>query len=403
MHSRRSFVGSMTGLAGSLAASRVLGANDRIRVGMIGPGMRGTQLLGHLVKLPNAEMVAFADVYTKRLEDARKVVPGAKTYFDYRHLLDDRSIDAVVIATPQHLHCEHFVAALQAGKHVYQEKTMAFTVEHAKKMRAARLAAPKLTVQIGHQDNSSLQNADVRAILDKGIIGKITEIHGHMYRNTPHGRPQWTRPVAPDVVSENVIWKSFLGGAPPHEFEANRFINWRFYWDYSGGNFYENMCHQLAFWYKILELKIPTKVATNGGIFLWKDGREVPDTMDTAMVHADDLMYTWDSAFGNNELGTTEDVLGTDGTISRGEEIWYRPQRVNRREPAPFKGTAVDKGQSHLDRAHLQNFLECIVSGKEPNTPFEIGFRVSIASRMAVESYRQERIVKWDPVREEMV
>lgn len=403
MRSRRSFIGNMAGMAGGLAASRVLGANDRIRVGMIGPGMRGAQLLGHLVKQPNAEMVAFADVYTRRLADATKVAPAAKTYLDYRHLLEDKSIDAVVIATPQHLHCEHFVASLQAGKHVYQEKTMAFSVEHAKKMRAARLAAPKLTVQIGHQDNSSMQNADVRGMLDKGIVGKITEIHAHMYRNTPHGRPQWTRPIPPDAVLENVIWKSFLGGAPPHDFDANRFINWRFYWDYSGGNFYENMCHQLAFWYKILDLKIPTKVTTNGGLFLWKDGREVPDTMATAMVHSEDLMYTWDSAFGNNQLGTTEDLLGADGTISRGEEILYRPQRVNRREPAEFKGQAVDKGQNHLDEAHIKNFLDCIVSGKEPNTPFELGFRVSIATRMAVEAYRQERVIRWDPVKEEIV
>ena len=403
MQSRRNFFNNVAGIAGGLAASRVLGANDRIRVGMIGPGMRGTQLLGHFVKQPNAEMVAFADVYTHRLEDAKKVAPNAKTYLDYRHLLENKDVDAVVISTPQHLHCEHFVAAMQAGKHAYQEKTMAFSVEHAKKMRAARLAAPKLTVQIGHQDNSSLQNADVRGILDKNIMGKITEIHGHMYRNTPHGRPQWTRPIPSDVVPENVIWKSFLGEAPYHDWDANRFINWRFYWDYSGGNFYENMCHQLAFWYKILDLKIPTKVTTNGGLFLWKDGREVPDTMDTAMVHSEDLMYTWDSAFGNSQLGTTEDVLGTDGTISRGEEIVYRPQRVNRREPAEFKGQAVDRGQNHLDEFHVRNFLECITTGKETNTPFELGFRVAIASRMAVEAYRQERMIRWDPVKEQIV
>jgi predicted dehydrogenase len=404
MQSRRTLIRNVAGVAGSLAASRVLGANDRIRVGMIGPGMRGTQLLGHLVKQPNAEMVAFADVYTRRLEDARKVAPGAKTYLDYRNLLDDKNVDAVVIATPQHLHREHFVASMHAGKHVYQEKTMAFSVGHAKQMRTARQAAPKLTVQIGHQDNSSLQNADVRAILDKGIMGRITEIHGHMYRNTPHDVPQWTRPIPVDVSPENVIWKSFLGGAPQREFDANRYINWRFWWDYSGGNFYENMCHQLAFWYKILNLKIPTKVTTNGGIFLWKDGREVPDTMATAMVHADmDLMYTWDSAFGNNQLGTTEDVLGADGTISRGEEIEYRPQRVNRRDLTSFKGQAVDKGQNHLDEFHIKNWLECIGTGKEPNTPFELGFRVAIATRMAVEAYRQERVIRWDPVKEEIV
>ena len=126
-----------TGLAGTLAASNVLGANDRIRIGIIGPGARGNEILREALACANVECVGAADIYTRRLEDVKKIAPAAKTYLDYRHLLEDQSIDAVLIATPQHLHAEHFVAALDAGKHVYQEKTMAFTVEHAKRMRAA--------------------------------------------------------------------------------------------------------------------------------------------------------------------------------------------------------------------------------------------------------------------------
>ena len=137
---------------------------------------------------------AFADIYTKRLEDARKVAPNAKTYLDHRYLLEDKDVDAVLIATPQHLHCEHFIAALDAGKHVYQEKTMAFTVDHAKRMRAAYKKAGKQTVQIGHQSCSSGQVADATSFLATGNVGKITAIHSHMYRNTPHGKPQWSRP-----------------------------------------------------------------------------------------------------------------------------------------------------------------------------------------------------------------
>ena len=143
MQSRRNFIGKVaTGLAGTLAASNVLGANDRIRLGIIGPGARGTEILREALACPNAECVGAADVYTRRLEDVKKIAPDAKTYLDYRHLLDDKSIDAVLIATPQHLHAEHFTAALDAGKHVYQEKTMAFTVDHAKRMRAAYQNAP---------------------------------------------------------------------------------------------------------------------------------------------------------------------------------------------------------------------------------------------------------------------
>ena len=138
MDSRRTFLETMAGVAGALAApASALGANDRIRLGIIGPGDQGTLLLRAALKCPNVEFVAFADIYTERREAAKQLVPAAKTFSDYRSLLDDQSVDAVIIATPQHLHCEHFCAALEAGKHVYQEKTMAFSVSHAKKMRAA--------------------------------------------------------------------------------------------------------------------------------------------------------------------------------------------------------------------------------------------------------------------------
>ena len=251
MHSRRKFIGQVaSGIAGTLATSSVLGANDRIRVGLIGAGDRGLQLVREAAACPNTEVVAFADVYTRRLEEAVKAAPAAKTYLDYKYLLDDKSIDAVLIATPQHLHAEHFIASLDAGKHVYQEKTMAFTVEHAKRMRAAYQKAGKRTVQIGHQYCSSGHVADAGEFLSGGKVGKVTAIHAHMYRNTPHGKPQWSRPVYPDMTPENIIWKSFLGSAPEQPFDPNRYVNWRFFWDYSGGNVYENMCHQLAFWYE---------------------------------------------------------------------------------------------------------------------------------------------------------
>ena len=110
----------------------------------------------------------------------------------------------------------------------------------------------------------------------------------------------------------------------------NRYINWRFFWDYSGGNVYENMCHQVAFWYKVMGLQIPESVSMTGGIYLWKDGREVPDTMSVAMVHPEEILFSWDSGFGNSQLGSTEDVLGTDGTIAKGQQIRYLPQKVNR-------------------------------------------------------------------------
>jgi predicted dehydrogenase len=399
MDSRRNFIGKVaTGLAGTIAGSNVLGANERIRLGVIGAGDRGTQLMHEALSCGHIELAGVADIYTKQLEKAKSLVSSAKTYLNYHYLLDDKSIDAVLIATPQHLHEEHFVAALDAGKHVYQEKTMAFTVEHAKRMRAAYQRAGKRTVQIGHQCCSSGQVQDAIGFQNAGRMGKITAIHAHMFRNTPHGKPQWSRPVYPDMTPENILWNGFLGEAALVPFDANRYVNWRLFWDYSGGNAHENMCHQLAFWYKVLGLKIPRTVHMTGGIYLWKDGREVPDTMNVSMEHSEEVLFSWHSGFGNNQLGATEDVLGTDGTISRGQQIRYLPQKVNNPEGAEILGAARTP-----PGAHLRNFFDSIRGGQEPNCPFELGYRVSITCRMAVESYLQRRPVHWEPVREEIV
>src|SRR5436305_13539887 len=251
LRSRRHFIGKVaTRLAGTFAASNVMGANERIRIGIIGPGDRGQEILRQAISLENVECIGAADVYTARLEQAKTIAPNAKTYLDYRRLLDDKDIDAVLIATPQHLHCQHFTAAMAAGKHIYQEKTMAFTVDHAKRMRAAfQKDAGKHVVQVGHQWTSTGAVTDAIAFNKPETMGKITAIHAHMYRNTPHGKPQWSRPVSPDMTPENIIWKSFLGESKPLDFDANRYIHWRLFWDYSGRNVYENMCHQLSFWY----------------------------------------------------------------------------------------------------------------------------------------------------------
>jgi len=395
--SRRKFIGTMaTGLATTLASPRgVLGANDRIRIGIIGVGARGAELVHWALNSPNVDFAAFCDIYSKRLEDAKRLVPGAATYLDHRRLLDDKTIDAVIIATPQHLHCEHFVHSIEAAKHVYQEKTMAFTVEHAKRMRAAYHVNPKLTVQVGHQGCSSGQMSDALSFLSTGNVGQITAIHMHMYRNTPHGKPQWARPVYPDMNPENILWDSFQGEAAKHPFDPNRYINWRFFWDYSGGNVYENMCHQVAFWYKALDLRIPKAVTMNGGLYLWNDGREVPDTMNVSIEQPEDMLISWDSGFGNNQLGVTEDVLGADGTISKGQSIRYTPQKINRPD-----GTELVGRTTAAANAHMQNFLDCIRTSKEPTCPFDLGFRVSIACRMAVESYRHGRTIRWDAQRE---
>jgi predicted dehydrogenase len=405
MDSRRKFIGAMaTGLASTLASSRsVLGANDRVRVGLIGAGQRGTELVHQAQACPNVEVVAFADIYSKRLDDARHLIPNAAAHSDHRRLLDSPDLDAVIIATPQHLHAEHFVHALEAAKHVYVEKTLAFTLEDAKRMRAAYRQAPRCVVEVGHQSCSSGQVRDAHGFLASGHVGKITAIRMHWYRNTPHGKAQWARPVYPDMTPENIAWNSFLGDAPRRDFDPHRFINWRFFEDYSGGSVSENLSQQLAFWYKALNLQIPQSATMTGGLYLWKDGREIPDTMNVTFQQAEQMLISWDSGLGNSQLGITEDVLGSDGTISRTSAgIRYLPQKVNRPDGVETAGKIAS-----FPTAHMQNFIDCIRSGsgsaREPHCGFELGYRVSIACRMAIQSFEQARTVRWDARTETIV
>lgn len=201
------------------------------------------------------------------------------------------------------------------------------------------------------------------------------------------------------MTPESILWNQFLGEAPKVAFDPNRYINWRFFWDYSGGNVYENMCHQVAFWYKVLSLQIPKAVTMTGGLYLWKDGREVPDTMNVSMEQPEDILFSWLSGFGNNSPGMTEQVLGDDGSIFKStDEIRYAPEKVNR----PGGERLAGKTPS-FPHAHMQNFIDCIRSGKETNCPFELGFNVAVACRMAVESYRQKRTVRWELQKEEIV
>ena len=399
MQSRRNFIGKFaTGLAGTLAASNVLGANDRVRVGLIGSGARGSELLRDILACPNTECAAVADIYTKHLDAAQGIIPGVKIYQDYQRLLENHAVDAVVIATPPHLHASQFVASVDAGKHVYVERVMAFSLEDAKAMRAASQKKLDLIMQVGHQACSAGHALDAARFLQPELMGRVTGIRAQFFRNTPLGKPQWARPIYPDMTPENIDWKSFLGEGPRREFDANRYHNWRLFQDYSGGSVTENLSMQLAFWYKLLDLEIPRAATMAGGVYLWKDGREVPDTMHVSLEHSEEVLFSWDSGFGNSQPGVSEEVLGTHGTISRSQQLRYAPQKVNR--PAGNEMVGVARTEP---RAHMQNFLEAIRGRQEVNCPVDLGFRVSIACHMALESYRQQRTVFWDPAQEEIV
>ncbi len=415
MSSRRKFIGQILGGTAAIAAqgftapARVLGANDRVRFGLIGAGGRGTEILKVALQCPNVECVAVADVYSRRLEKVSAVVPGAKAASDFRRLLDDQSIDAVLIATPQHQHALNFVPAIQAGKDIYQEKTMAFNPDHARRMRKAFEGSNRV-VQVGIQSTSGPQLKRVMELATPEAMGRVTAIHTHHYRNAPYGG--WTRSVPADCDPQHVDWDSFQGEAPPHEFLGDRVINWRFYWDYSGGNVFENMVHQVGFWYKVYGLK-PPALATMTGINLLSPKMQVPDMMDVSLEQSEGIFFTWNSGFGNRFLGEGNDLaLGNLGTILRNDEtgeVRYLPEGEEKHAAAPAVGgkagsatpDIVGTGDDTLP--HMQNFFDCVRSRKEPNCPFEIGYRSAIACQMAIASLRLGRTVRWDAEHEDIV
>src|SRR5579884_69759 len=269
--------------------ARVLGANDRVRVGMIGVGGRGSELLKQITAVPNVELVAMADIYTRRRDEAKAKVPNIQTFDDHRKLLDLKDVDAVIVASPLHIHARHFLDTLAAGKDLYSEKTMTWSIPEAEQCLAAAKKSDRI-VQIGLQHESSGALADTKKWIKQGLIGKVTEVESWMSRNTPHGQGQWVRPVPSDCTAQNVNWQAFLNGRPDRAFDPFRFINWRLFWEFSGGNITENAVHQIAWIMSALDLPVPSAATMSGGVFSEKDGREVPDTIAVTLEFPQDIV-----------------------------------------------------------------------------------------------------------------
>lgn len=387
----------------SYAPPRVPGANDRVRVGMIGVGGRGEELLKQVLELPSAQLVAVADVYTRQRERAKTLAPGIEAFDDYRRLLDRKDLDGVIVATPLHIHARHFLDTLAAGKDLYSEKTMTWSIKEAEQCQAAAKQSDRV-VQIGLQHESSGSLADARQWIKEGIVGKITQVESWMSRNTPHGKAQWVRPVPSDCTAENVGWKGFLNGRPDRGFDAYKFINWRLFWEFSGGNVTENMVHQIAWIMTALNLPVPSAACMCGGVFSEKDGRQVPDTIAVTLEFPEDVVVTWQSTFNNSRYGLGERLLGSDGTIehvsgatdmvtgSSRETIRYYPEHVNRANGVPLGGETANQN-------HMGNWIDCIRSRKTPNASVEIGYRSAIAAHMANLAYRQKQRITLEGAR----
>lgn len=370
---------------------------EKCRIGIIGPGSRGRFLLEFLVKNPEAEIVAFADVYQPSLDEALKIVPTAKTYKDYHQLLEDKTIDAVIVATPLNIHYKIVLDAFDAGKHVFCEKTIGYDMEECLEMYNKHLSSGKIFFS-GQQRLFDPRYIKAMSMVHQGTFGKINCIHSFWNRNG-----DWRREV------------------PSPELE--RFINWRLYKESSKGLMTELACHQLQIGTWALG-KLPQKIMGSGAITFWKDGREVYDNVNTIYTFDEGEMMTWGSDISNKFYGLEEQIMGNLGTVEpeRGkyffEDIDPAPaflQMINDWEnnifgSIPFAGTSwapetanVNNGEYILGKRpdndgtslNLDAFVEAVITGKQPERIAEEGYYASVLCLLGHEAIVRQEILEF--------
>ena len=391
-------------VAAAPAASRVLGANDRINIGMIGTGSKGRSHLRRLMARAgdqdDVRVTAISDIYRKRSEEALDLAQlgGKRGYVDYRDLLAQPDIDAVWISTPDHWHATMALDALAAGKDVYLEKPMTYTIEEARRIAEAVESTGRI-LQVGSQHVSDQRYHQARQVIDEGWIGPVLWAQNTYCRNSLYG--EWNYTVDPEGTPENIDWDKFLGSAPARPFSPARFFRWRKYWDYSGGIATDLFYHRLAPLMLMMGKKFPTRVSGHGGIYVHRE-REVPDTYATVIEygsHYVNLSASMASAAGNVGMPTV--VYGHEGAITfLPDAIEVRPEyqfASKFRESTGQDLLRIEVEQPDVSNAHIGNFLGCMRDRSKPVFDAQFGYQAMTAIRLGVDSYRSGRMMAFDP------
>ncbi len=418
--SRRDFVRAATVTSvGAFAKGRILGANDRITVGIIGVGGRGFFLGQYYSRIGEetgqCQLVAVCDVYRRRLNRAQQAFKCAG-YLDYRELIARSDIDAVVIATPDHWHAKMAIEAMQSGKDVYLEKPMCHTIEEARQL-VETVKATGRVLQVGSQTTSADQWYKARDVIAQGMIGQVIMSQGSYHRNSPDG--EWNWPIDPDAGPDKpgeafIDWKMWLGPAPERPFDPDRYFRFRKYWDYSGGIATDLFYHVVAplniCWG---EPQFPYRVTASGGIYVFKD-REVPDTFHLMAEYKKGHSLVLSSSMANSQHipGLIRGHLGTVIMVEHGQFERYSPYITVRPDYSPFPGRnviteeyarkwgTVDiripvKREDMLE-IHIKNFLDCVRTRQKPNLDVETGAKAQVVITMAVQAYRENKVLYFD-------
>jgi predicted dehydrogenase len=398
------------------AAATVRGSNDRVRLGFIGVGNRGDQLLDAFLGHSDAEVVAFCDVYAPYLPAAQKKAGGkAELYHDFRKLLDHKDLDAVVIATPDHWHALQFVAACRAGKDVYVEKPLSLTIAEGRKMVDVAAQTNRVT-QVGLNRRSSPKLQEAVRLIREGAIGKVSAARSfHLRNESPLGIGNPADGEPPDGLD----WDFWLGPAPRVSFNRNRCLyKFRWFWDYSGGQLTNFGTHYLDVIQWVLGQDAPRGVFCTGGKYAIKDNRDIPDTLE-AVFEYDGVLASFSQINANaapaNARGWELEFRGTLGTlVMQGDGYEIIPEQ-NRTQELPALSPLARQENREQGRAskrarepvapvrsgdgtplHARNFLDCLKSRKPTNCPVSVGHRSTTATLLARVSLHRHQYLTWD-------
>jgi len=364
-------------------SGKVFGANDRIVMGIIGAGGMGR---GHMdnFKDQGVEWAAVCDVYEIHTNAGLEIAgPQAKGTKDHRELLDRKDIDAVLIATPDHWHHDHLLDSLKAGKDVYIEKPLSWSIEQGAAMVKAVRATDRI-VQVGMQRRSSPMVREGKELIDKGMLGEINLVRAEWY---------WNLSVKPrPVIADKLDWARFVGPAKPQPFEIIKFRNWRWFWDFSGGNMTDQGTHLIDVIQWFTGATQPVAASCYGAVYKLRPA-ETPDTF-CAVFEYPNFMATWTLAYMNSfQNGWGIVFQGQKGTLELCEQgyrfyqepwapytRWIRPQPTVEKLPGGLTQTPP----------HIKNFLECVRTRQQPNATIEVGHQAVRPLHLANIAYHKK-------------
>jgi predicted dehydrogenase len=382
---RRSFLAT-----GAVATSRISGANDRVRGALIGAGGRGRYLTGEFKEV-GVEMGAVCDVYEANLNAGLKVAStGAKAYDDYRRMLEDKSIDVVVIATPDHWHARMTIDAVEAGKDVYVEKPMAHTIAEGFQIIEATHRTKRI-VQVGTQRRSYDIFLEAKKIMESGQLGEVHLVNSWWMN-------YWAG-LSTRTLQGKLDWKQWLGTAPQRELDPLRFFNWYHFHDYSGGIFVGQAAHIIDAIHWMMNSRAPLSVMCTG-TQPNVPGAEITETATMAIDYPERYLAVFTLGYKAMRYNTTNDQMkqfhGTKARFDLSRESYALYPQSDLPDMSASLAYRRPRAFDSATRAHIRNLLDCVRSRREPNAPVEAGQSTNIVLTMAMESLRSGRRVKWN-------